>query len=136
MLNALFVFLLCVNDMNQKQLEGLDLNLILALYWLLTERNVTQAANKLGLSQPATSRALGRIRDLYDDPILIKSGRTMLITPLGEQLLPIVTHAVKSMRDVIKVSEPFDPQTYRGRFRIACKDHIGANVIKAWAGTI
>lgn len=116
-----------------RQLEALDLNLLLALHWLLTERNVTSAAGRLGMSQPATSRALGRLRDLFDDPLLIKSGRTMVPTPRAEQLAPLVANAVDSMRDVLRISSSFDPSTGRGRFSLACKDYVGDRIARSWA---
>jgi len=120
----------------QKRLEGLDLNLITALYWLLMERNVTAAAGRLGLSQPATSRALGRLRDVYNDPILVKSGREMLPTPLAETLLPLVTRAITQLRTVISVTEAFKPNAATGRFRVACKDNIGMRIVSAWARSV
>ena len=120
----------------QKRLEALDLNLILALFWLLTERNVTRAADRLGLSQPATSRALGRLRDIYDDPILVKSGREMNPTPLAHSLLPPVTKAVKEMRSVFSMTEAFDPKHASGRFRVGCKDSIAMRIVAAWERSV
>ena len=60
--------------MAEKHLEGLDLNLLLSLHWILTERNITAAAGKIGVSQPAASRALSKLRDIFDDPLLVKDG--------------------------------------------------------------
>lgn len=120
----------------QKRLEALDLNLIMALYWLLNERSVTQAADRLGLSQPATSRALGRLRDIYDDPLLVKSGREMNPTPLADLLLPLVTKAVKELRSVLSMTEGFDPASETGRFRISCKDSVGMRIVAAWERAI
>jgi len=122
--------------MTQKQLEALDLNLLLALHWLLAERNVTAAANKIGLSQPAASRALGRLRDIFDDPLLVKSGNEMVATPIAEKLQPAVAHAIERCRDVLRIAEKFDPATQTGRFRIACADYVGAMVASAWARVI
>lgn len=120
----------------EKRIEGMDLNLITALYWLLMERNVTAAAGRLGLSQPATSRALGRLRDVYSDPILVKSGREMLLTPLAETLLPLVTRAVTHLRSVISITEGFSPLAATGTFRVGCKDNIGMRVVSAWARSV
>ena len=118
--------------MSENQIENLDLNLVPALYWLLTERNVTAAARRVGITQSAMSRALGRLRDIYDDPLLIKSGKTMLVTPRGEALLPLAGQAVSVLRNLVGKSDSFDPATYSGNFRIAAKDHVGARVIAAW----
>ena len=122
--------------MAQKQLEGLDLNLLLALHWLLTERNVTAAAGKIGLSQPAASRALARLREIFGDPLLVKSGSEMAATPVAEKLQPAVAHAIERCRDVLRIAETFDPSTQTGRYRIACADYVGAMVAAAWAAAI
>src|SRR5689334_17512450 len=60
--------------MHMTHLSGVDLNLLPLLDALLTERHVTRAAETVGLSQPAASRALGRLRRLFDDPLLVRSG--------------------------------------------------------------
>ena len=122
--------------MSEKQLENLDLNLLLALHWLLTERNVTEAAGRLGLSQPATSRALGRLREIFEDPLLIKSGRTMLPTQKAESLQPAVGLAVERMRDVLRIADAFDPATATGSIRIACNDYMAVIVAMAWIRSV
>ncbi|MEM9422473.1 MAG: LysR family transcriptional regulator [Pseudomonadota bacterium] len=122
--------------MSEKRLEGLDLNLLLALHWLLAERNVTAAADKLGLSQPAASRALGKLRATFDDPLLVKVGGTMAPTRLAEQLQPATALAMERCRDVLKVMGRFDPAEQGGQFRIACADYLGAVVTAAWAGSV
>lgn len=120
----------------EKQLEGLDLNLYLALHWLLTERNVTAAASRLGLTQPAVSRSLARLREIFDDPLLVKSGRVMIPTQRAEQLQPLVASAVEQMRIVLKESGHFNPATAEGTFRIASKDLSGSDIVLAWTRAI
>lgn len=115
-----------------KQLEGLDLNLILALHWLLAERGVTAAATRLGLSQPAASRALGRLRNVFQDQLLIRSGRAMVLSRKAEILKPHVARAVELLRNVMTVSEVIDPATQTGSFKIACSDHWGALLSYRW----
>lgn len=122
--------------MTDKRLESLDLNLLLVLHWLLTERNVTAAASRIGLSQPATSRALARLRQIFDDPLLVKSGGVMAPTPMAEKLQPAIAHAMERCRDVLRVSEVFDPQKQEGSYRIACVDYVGAIVASAWASAV
>ncbi len=122
--------------MSEKHLESLDLNLLLPLHWLLTERNVTAAADRVGLSQPATSRALARLREVFSDPLLVKSGNGMAPTPMAEKLQPVVAHAVERCRDVLRITDNFDVTSQRGSFRIACKDYVGAMVASAWAKVI
>ena len=122
--------------MTERTLESLDLNLLLALHWLLTERNVTEAAARLDLSQPAMSRTLSRLRDVFNDPLLVKAGRTMLPTPKADKLQPAVAHAVERMRDILRITDTFDPSTHNGRVRIACKEYRNYVISSIWARKI
>jgi len=67
-------------------LNSLDLNLLVALDALLREASVSRAAMRIGLSQPATSHALQRLRDLIGDPLLVRSGARMELTPRAQAL--------------------------------------------------
>jgi DNA-binding transcriptional LysR family regulator len=118
--------------MSRTRLEDIDLNLIVTLHWLLTEQSVTRAAARLDVSQPTVSHALGRLRDLLGDPLLIKSGRTMLPTKKAEALQPKVAEVVDRVRDLLLEETSFDPTNQSGRFRIAVIDSIGAVVVRAW----
>lgn len=122
--------------MTRTRLEDLDLNLIVTLHWLLTEQSVTRAAARLDVSQPTVSHALGRLRDLLGDPLLIKSGRTMLPTKKAEALQPRVAEIVDRMRDLLLEEEKFDPAHQKGKFRIAVIDSVGAIVIRAWQNVV
>jgi DNA-binding transcriptional LysR family regulator len=115
-----------------RNLESLDLNLVNVLYWILSEESVSAAAERLGLSQPAVSRALGRLRDVYDDPLLVKQGRKMVPTPLATELFPLVSHAVESLRHVANATGKFDPSTHVGTYRIGIKDGMGIRMMEIW----
>lgn len=115
-----------------KQLEGLDLNLVLVLHWLLAERGVTAASLRLGLSQPATSRALGRLRDVFQDPLLIQSGRSMVLSRKAEMLQPHIANAVKTLRNAMTITEVIEPASLSGTINIACSDHWGALLAEKW----
>ena len=67
-------------------LGGVDLNLLVALDALLSERSVTRAAQRIGLSQPGMSNALARLRKLFDDPLLVRQGAELAPTPRAEAL--------------------------------------------------
>jgi DNA-binding transcriptional LysR family regulator len=71
-------------DTGSRPLAGVDLNLLKALDALLQERSVTRAATRLSLTQPTVSAALARLRVLFDDELLVKTGRTMRPTPFAE----------------------------------------------------
>jgi DNA-binding transcriptional LysR family regulator len=107
--------------MREVNLHGVDLNLLPALEALLRRRNVSQAAVDAGLSQPAMSRALARLRDLFDDPLLVRVSGGFALSPKAEGLL---TRVQAALRDVTQVfAEPvFDPALVKRRIRMAATD--------------
>jgi LysR family nod box-dependent transcriptional activator len=78
--------------------ERLDLNLLVALDALIEDRNVSMAARRLYLSQPALTGALNRLRDFFGDDLLIPSGRQMMLTPKAEELRGPVREALMLIR--------------------------------------
>src|SRR6185436_8834843 len=102
--------------MRSIRLESIDLNLLLALHWLLEEQNVTAAAAKLALSQPAMSRALARLRVTLDDALFVQSGRKMLPTPYAERLRPQLSEAIERLRAALRPRAEFDPAAATGAF--------------------
>lgn len=91
-------------------LHELDLNLVPALRALLDERHVTRASLRLGVSQSAMSRALGRLREHFKDELLIKTQTGMVYTPLALALLPEVTSLCEALeRTLIREPMAFDP---------------------------
>lgn len=72
--------------MRETNMKALDLNLLVALKALLDERHVTRAAQRIGLSQPAMSRALGRLRTILKDPLLVRGANGLCVTPRANEL--------------------------------------------------
>lgn len=108
-------------------LSGLDLNLMLALDALLREENVTRAAERLHLAQPTMSRSLSRLREHFNDQLLIRVGNEMEATPLAIRLRPMVAEAVDATRGVFSAHLEFDPATSARRFAVAASDYgLGA----------
>ena len=110
--------------MDIRELGRLDLNLLVALEALLEERNVSKAAERLFITQSAMSKTLGRLRELFDDPLFVRKSGGMIPTPRAEQLgeyLPRVLQAVQSM---IQPPE-FDPASYEGTFNFLVQGHTG-----------
>lgn len=107
--------------MQNKNLSAIDLDLLPVLDALLRRRNVTHAAREVGLSQPAVSRALGRLRDLFDDPLLIRSGGGLTLTPRAERLAPQVGEALDGLRGLFR-EERFDPAQERRTVRLVGSD--------------
>ncbi|HEX6744864.1 MAG TPA: LysR family transcriptional regulator, partial [Solirubrobacteraceae bacterium] len=110
-------------------LGGLDLNLLVALDALLSERSVTRAAQRVGLSQPGMSNALGRLRRLLDDPLLVRQGSTLVPTARAEALIGPVQEALEIIRRALDVPAGFDPATDRRSFRLSCSDYSVLMVI-------
>jgi DNA-binding transcriptional LysR family regulator len=103
-------------------LAGVDLNLLVALEALLGERSVTLAASRVGLSQPAMSRALGRLRSLFADDLLVRSSAGLVLTRRAEQLAEQLPPAMASIRALLNAAQS-DPQTARTTVTIAMPDH-------------
>jgi LysR family nod box-dependent transcriptional activator len=101
-----------------------DLNLLVALDALLTERNVTHAGQRLGLSQPAMSGILGRLRHVFNDELLVRVGRRYDLTSLAEELVGPVRECVQEVQNVINVRQTFDPATEERSFRISASDYV------------
>lgn len=101
----------------------LDLNLLVALDALLTERSVSLAAGRLCLSQSATSSALGRLREYFGDELLIVKGRHMILTSRAEELIEPVRSVLDQIRTTVSVAPPFDPATADRVMRIMASDY-------------
>ena len=108
--------------MHQTNLAAIDLNLLVALDALLRERSVTRAARQVGLSQPAMSRALGRLRDLLDDPILVRAGHAMVPTPRALAAMAPLGASLEAIRRTLEPPESFDPRTSRRSFELGAID--------------
>jgi DNA-binding transcriptional LysR family regulator len=109
--------------MHVTHLAGIDLNLLPLLDALLTERHVTRAAESVGLSQPAASRGLGRLRALFDDPLLVRSGPGWALTPRAEALRDPVRRALGLVQGAIESPSPFDPASARRTARLMSDDY-------------
>jgi len=113
-----------------KLLSRIDLNLLVALQALLEERSVTKAAERLFITQPAMSKTLQRLRELFDDPLFIRSGRGLVPTPRAvglEKQLPLL---LSSVVDLVMQSQ-FDPLTYEGEICIMTAEFIAVQVMPA-----
>ena len=104
--------------------DRLDLNLLVALDALLAERSVSLAADRICLSQSATSSALGRLRDYFADDLLVQKGRQMVLTARAEGLVEPVRAVLEQIRSTIAVPPPFDPATSDRTIRIMASDYI------------
>lgn len=104
--------------------QRLDLNLLTALRALLTERNVTRAGEQLHVSQSAMSGMLARLREYFDDSLIVPVGRRMELTPLGEQLVFKVNDLMVRLDATLATRPEFDPATSRRQFSIVASDYV------------
>ncbi len=104
-------------------LAGVDLNLLVSLRALLQERNVTRAAQVVGLSQPAMSNALARLRRQFADELLVREGRGLTLTPVARELQHAVEPALGMVERALRIQASFDPSTAAQAFRIAASDY-------------
>ena len=105
-----------------------DLNLLLALDALLSEQNVTRAAKRLNLSQPALSAQLARLRDLFSDQLFMPTSRGVVPTAVAEELREPVRRALEEAKSVFG-GRGFDPATAEFTFTIAASDYMQVAVL-------
>ena len=110
-----------MNIMHTKHLRAIDLTLLPVLDALLRHRNATRAGDDVGLSQPAMSRALGRLRDVLDDPLLVRGPGGYLLSPRAEALRAPLAGMLAQLRGLLVVP-PFDPAAEQRLVRLAMTD--------------
>lgn len=103
-------------------LHSVDLNLLVVFQHLFHARRVSAVADELGVTQPAVSNALARLRKLFDDELFIRTSKGMLPTPLATELAGPVAAALDAMHSVFHREVAFDPATSGRAFRIAMTD--------------
>lgn len=116
------VFIHCIRHVYGVRLAGIDLNLLTSLDAILEERNLTRAAKRLGVSQPAASHALRRLRELLGDDLLVRTPRGMEPTPRAVELRPMVRSALEAAERVLEATPAFDPTTADRLFTINAAD--------------
>src|SRR5579875_3542894 len=105
------------------QLAGLDLNLLLVLRELLRERNVTRAAERVGVTQPAASAALSRLRRHFGDDLLIRVNRGYVLSPLAVQLERQVEEVCAAAEQLFATGTEFSPATALREFTLLAADY-------------
>ena len=111
------------------KLRSTDLNLLVTLKVLLETRNVSRAAEELGLSQPAASHALNRLRETFQDPLLVRSGRSMVTTSKAELLLPKVRELLGGIEEILDTETAFDPLTSQRTFVVGTNGYASNAVL-------
>jgi DNA-binding transcriptional LysR family regulator len=107
----------------------LDLNLVVVLDALLAERNLTRAGERIGMTQPAVSGALARLRQLFDDPLLERDGRGFALTSKAESLVTVVAECMAEIQRLVAVLPEFDPMTSTRTFYVSASDYVLSELI-------
>ncbi|MEJ8321736.1 LysR family transcriptional regulator [Kosakonia sacchari] len=110
-------------------LNRLDLNLLLTLDVLLREHNVTRAAQRLNLSQPSVSVQLARLREIFDDPLLLPGPRGMQPTVRADELREPLRQALEALERAVSPVNAFDPARASVTWRIAATDYTESAVL-------
>jgi DNA-binding transcriptional LysR family regulator len=112
-------------DMSDMNLSAIDLNLLVVLDAVLETGSATRAAARLHVTQSAVSNALRRARELFDDPLVVRTGRGLSPTPVAEALAGPLRDTLAQVRGLLGAEARFDPATSMRRFQIACSDAVG-----------
>ena len=110
--------------MDRRQLHRLDLNLLLAFDALIAERNVTRAAERMSVGQPAMSASLARLRKFFDDPLLVRQGRVLVPTARALDLIEPIREALDTIESTLRASREFDPRTHHRTFTVMASDYV------------
>ncbi|NWL76887.1 LysR family transcriptional regulator [Pseudomonas taiwanensis] len=117
--------------MNRNDLRRVDLNLLIVFETLMHERSVTRAAEKLFLGQPAISAALARLRTLFDDPLFVRTGRSMEPSARAMEIFALLSPALDSISTAVSRAADFDPATSTAVFRIGLSDDVEFGLLPA-----
>lgn len=109
--------------LHMDELRRIDLNLLLTLHALLTEKHVTRAAIRLHKSQPAVSHSLAQLRAHFNDPLLVKQSGKLELTTRAYALLPPLQDALNNLDGLLGGKTQFDPSQIKRRFRLAMSDY-------------
>ena len=108
--------------MNTVHLSRIDLNLFVVFDAIYTEGGITLAGKRLSLTQPAISHALGRLRELFDDPLFVRQGKAMIPTPMARVMIDPVRQSLQGFEATLKRVDRFDPATARKHFTVGMRD--------------
>lgn len=111
-------------------LRDIDINLLYVLTTVLEERSATRAAQKLHVTQSAVSNALGRARELFGDPLVVRRAHGFEPTPRAVVLLPALREWVENTQGLLTDAPAFDPARSTRTFRVACADAIAATLLR------
>src|SRR5262249_45408829 len=118
-----------LSSINPMHLGKIDLNLFVVFDTIYAEGGITSAGRRLNLSQPAISHALGRLRDMFDDPLFTRHGHAMTPTPLARRLIEPVREALRGLEVTLNKGDRFNPASATKRFIIGMRDALESAVL-------
>lgn len=110
-------------------ISKIDLNLLIYLDVLLREKNVTRAASQLNITQPAMSNGLKRLRNLFNDPILVRTSDGMVPTERARSLSPVIRKILLELEEALQGEEEFNEQNSQRVFRIMASDYAASTLL-------
>ena len=110
-------------------LSNIDLNLLVYFNVLLREGNVTKAAEHLGLSQPAMSNGLRRLRKVFNDPLLVRTSNGMMPTDKAKELQPLVQQVLSQIELFVQPTIEFEPSNSKRLFRVMASDYAETTLL-------
>jgi DNA-binding transcriptional LysR family regulator len=114
---------------NGMHLSRIDLNLFVVFDTIYAEGGITRASRRLNLSQPAISHALGRLREMFDDPLFTRRGRAMTPTPLARQVIEPIRQSLRRLEVTLTKVDGFDPASSTRRFTVGMRDGLESAVL-------
>ncbi|MFT4724203.1 MAG: DNA-binding transcriptional LysR family regulator [Colwellia sp.] len=120
------LFLLVIKTMN---IAKIDLNLLIYLDVLLREKNVTRSASQLNITQPAMSNGLKRLRNLFNDPILVRTSDGMVPTERSRALAPVIRKILLELEEALQGEEEFNEKHSQRVFRIMASDYAASTLL-------
>lgn len=118
-----------MNDIDVTKLRRLDFSLLLIFQEVYRSRRSTAAAERLGLSQPAVSHAVGRLRDLFDDPLFLRKPAGLQPTPRATELAPKVDSLLAQAAEIVDGPREFDAESARRHFKVSANDFAGTLIM-------
>ena len=117
-------------------ISRVDLNLFIVFEAIYTEGTVTRASQQLNLTQPAISHALNRLRSMFDDPLFVRQGNSMVSTPLARSIIEPVRQALRGLEMALTDNGKFDPSLATKQFNLALRDVLESTVLPPFLESI
>ena len=117
-------------------LSNVDLNLFVVFDTIYAEGGITRASRRLNLSQPAVSHALGRLREMFDDPLFTRHGHAMMPTPLARRMIEPIRQSLQGLEVTLSKVDRFDPGSATKRFVVGMRDALESAVLADLMGNI